>query len=254
MKLLLAMFLSCFIAGNVTAQNKTQEDQFKLLSYNVQHCMGQDGLINYDRIASIITQVNPDVVCLQEIDSVNGRCEDIDQMKVLGEKTKMHHFFSASIPFMGGKYGIGILSKKEPISVKRINLPGEEPRSALAVEFDSYVVIGTHLDLEEANRASSVQLLTDLALSYNKKVFLAGDFNETDLKGGFFSEMLKNWKLASTQQKTYPTGNPVELLDLIFTLNGYSYQLIQSEAIYTLPNVDVSNASDHYPIYSLFKK
>lgn len=255
MTLVAALFMM-FPAANATEKQdvtlETEKAPFRVLTYNVQHCMGEDGKIDYDRISNIINQIDADVVCLQEIDSVNGRTRD-DQMAILGEKTGMYQYFSKSIDFMGGTYGNGMLSKRKPIGVHRIALPGSEPRSAIALEFKKYVVIGTHLALEPENREKSIELITDFAKGFNKKVYLAGDFNAADPKAKFHEIASRDWNRESVNEPTWPTGKPVECLDMVFVLKGFKSKLLKSKAVYVLPDVNVSNASDHYPLYSEFK-
>lgn len=258
MRILLSTLMSLFFVLSSSASDvnmsykREKKTSLRILSYNVQHCAGQDGRVDYDRISKIINDMDVDVVCLQEIDSVNGRTSD-DQVQILSEKTNMKGYFSRSIDFMGGKYGNGILTKKEPLKIHRIALPGEEPRSAIAVEFKKYVVIGTHLDLTPANREASLKLITDFASQFKKKVYLAGDFNEFDTTTTFFKEILTRWDWVSTNKPSYPTGKPVECLDMVFVLKGFKTQLQKSNVVYALPGVNVSMASDHYPVYSDFK-
>lgn len=258
MRIVLSTLLSLLfiLPGFATDENmsykRDKKTSLRILSYNVQHCAGQDGKVDYDRISKIINDMDADVVCLQEIDSLNGRTPD-DQMLILAAKTNMKGYFSKSIDFMNGKYGNGILTRKEPLKVHRISLPGEEPRSAIAVEFKKYVVIGTHLDLTPENREASILLLTDFAKQFKKKVYLAGDFNEFDTTTTFFKEMLIRWDWVSTDKASYPTGKPVECLDMVFVLKDFKYQLQKTNVVYALPGVNVSMASDHYPVYSDFK-
>lgn len=245
------VFPNTLFSGNLNI-DKARKGQLRILTYNVQHCAGEDGVVNYDRTAKVISDLNADVVCLQEIDSVNGRTHD-DQIRILSEKTGMKGYFSKSIDYSGGKYGNGMLSRVEPLSVHRIALPGEEPRSAIALEFKKYVVIGTHLDLKAENREKSVKLLTEFAEQFKKKVYLAGDFNESDQQTTFFKEMLLRWDWVSLDKPSYPTGKPVECIDMVFVLKGFKNKLIKSSVVYVLPGVNVSMTSDHYPVCSDFK-
>ena len=50
-----------------------QNQQLQIMSYNVRHCEGMDMVVDYDRTASVIVQQHPDVVALQELDSMTGR-------------------------------------------------------------------------------------------------------------------------------------------------------------------------------------
>ena len=81
-------------------------------------------------------------------------------------------------------YGIGILSKREPLRTVSGDLPGTEARKFFLAEFDDYIFIATHLcHLETTNRAQSVEIINAYIAanyaSYTKPIFLAGDFNDT---------------------------------------------------------------------------
>ena len=105
-----------------------QNKQLQIMSYNVRHCAGMDLVVDYDRTATVISQQQPDVVALQELDSMTGRSGRHDQLGELASRTGYHPVFGAAIEFNGGLYGVGILSREMPVSTKRIPLPGEEPR------------------------------------------------------------------------------------------------------------------------------
>ena len=170
------------------------EGSLRVLTFNIRHCAGNDDVINYDRTAAVINGMEPDVVCLQEVDYMTTRSNKVDQLKTLADKTGMNYYFSKSIAYQGGEYGNGLLFKGTPISTKTYLLPGAELRSAAIAEFENYVVISTHLALEENNRVESAKQLTDLAKTYNKVVYMAGDFNEDLMNGTFFTELKKEWE------------------------------------------------------------
>ena len=52
---------------------KPKHLEVKIMCYNVQHCAGMDKAIDYDRTAEVIIRQQPDVVAIQELDSVTGR-------------------------------------------------------------------------------------------------------------------------------------------------------------------------------------
>lgn len=90
----------------------------KLLSYNIKgHSMTSSRLAD---IATIINTQNPDIVALQEVDNRSLGIFNHDYLSELAESTGMHSQFFALV---GTYYGIGILSKTEPISVKTSLLP-----------------------------------------------------------------------------------------------------------------------------------
>ena len=106
------------------------EGNLRVLTFNIRHCAGNDDVINYDRTAAVINGMEPDVVCLQEVDYMTTRSNKVDQLKTLADKTGMNHYFSKSIAYQGGEYGNGLLFKGTPISTKTYPLPGAELRSA----------------------------------------------------------------------------------------------------------------------------
>ncbi|MCS2526173.1 hypothetical protein NXV02_27030 [Bacteroides ovatus] len=144
--------------------------------------------------------------------------------------------------------------KGTPISTKTYPLPGAELRSAAIAEFENYVVISTHLALEENNRVESAKQLTDLAKTYNKVVYMAGDFNEDLMNGTFFTELKKEWEVVSSTENTFPTGQATKRIDFVVTLKTPPTTVVKSNVIYNLDGVNVAITSDHYPLYCDFKK
>jgi len=205
-------FDSILKAGTSSSDYSKGTNSTRLVSYNVRHCEGMDNIINYDRIANIIDSLHPDVVCLQELDSVTTRSNKIDQLKMLGNKTGMRYYFGSARSYQEGKYGIGILSKEDAISVSSYALPGsEEVRTVLVAEFSSYIVMCTHLSLTEVDRVTSVGILTQLAKTYKKNIYLAGDFNEPNRYGSVFKAFFNDWNQVSTILNTFSTSGPSKL-------------------------------------------
>ena len=180
-----------------------QNKQLQIMSYNVRHCAGMDLVVDYDRTATVISQQQPDVVALQELDSMTGRSGHRDQLDELASRTGYHPIFGAAIDFDGGQYGVGILSHEIPLSIRRIPLPGEEPRVLLVVELEDYVIACTHLDLEEAQRMASVPLIVDEAQRWQKPFLLVGDWN--DEPGSELLELMTQYfTVLSSDEATYP--------------------------------------------------
>ena len=125
------------------------QNQLQVMSYNVRHCGGMDMVLDYDRTANVIIKQQPDVVALQELDSLTSRSGQCYQLGELANRTSYYPIFGSAINYDGGKYGVGVLTRECPLSVKTIPLPGEEPRVLWVVELKDYVLACTHLDLEE---------------------------------------------------------------------------------------------------------
>jgi endonuclease/exonuclease/phosphatase family metal-dependent hydrolase len=217
------------------------QDTLKVMTYNVRHCAGMDLVLDYDRTAAVISQQQPDVVALQELDSMTSRSEHRFQLGELANRTKYHPAFGAAIDYDGGKYGVGILTRETPLSTKRIPLPGEEPRVLLVVELQDYVMACTHLDLEKEPRSASVPLIVEEALKWQKPFLLAGDWNDTP-DSELLQEITKYFTILSESEASYPADEPQECLDYVALFKDQSVETLESAVI------DEPEASDHRPV------
>ena len=217
-----------------------QNRQLQVMSYNVRHCAGMDMVVDYDRTAAVISQQQPDVVALQELDSMTGRSGNRDQLGELASRTGYHPVFGAAIEFDGGQYGVGILTREMPVSTKRIPLPGEEPRVLLVVELEDYVIACTHLDLDEAQRMASVPLIVEEAQRWQKPFLLVGDWND-EPSSELLELMTQYFIVLSGEEATYPADEPAVCIDYVAVFNGRA-EAIDSHVI------DEPEASDHRPL------
>lgn len=220
---------------------ETRHPQLLVMTYNVRHCAGMDYEVDYDRTASVIIQQRPDVVALQELDSMTGRSERHDQLGELSRRTQYHPVFGSAIDFDGGKYGVGVLCRETPLSWKALPLPGEEPRVLLVVELKDYVIACTHLDLEEEDRLASVPLIVEEAQHWQKPFLLAGDWNDTP-GSVLLQEMAEHFTMLSVSEPSYPADMPVDCIDYIAIFKGRQAEVMESTV------VNEPEASDHRPV------
>ena len=197
------------------------------------------------RIAEVIGRVAPDVVALQEVDSVTGRMNGRFIPEELGRMTGMHARFCRAIDYDGGGYGIGLLSRAEPLSVRRIPLPGrEEARVLLMAEFPGYVVCVTHLSLSPEDQRASLPIIRQATDTCRKPVLLAGDFNMDDAEevlGGLGGEFRP---LSDTAQLTFPLGPSFD------THRLHTGPRLPQSAKIAERTVDYTTvASDHCPLW-----
>ena len=135
---------------------------------------------------------------------------------------------------------MGILSHDIPLSIRRIPLPGEEPRVLLVVELEDYVIACTHLDLDEAQRLASVPLIVEEAQRWQKPFLLAGDWN--DEPGSELLELMTQYfTVLSSDEATYPADEPAVCIDYVAAFNGRA-EALESHVI------DEPEASDHRPL------
>lgn len=222
-----------------------------LTSYNIQHGKGFDGKIDYARQADVLLKAKADVVAIQEVDSVTRRSGGLYSLEEIGKHAGMYSTFAPAIDFQGGKYGIGILSKTQPISSHRIPLPGrEESRMLLVAEFKHYVVACTHLSLTETDRLSSIPLIVEEAARWQKPFILMGDLN--DEPGSPFYRKLQECFvfLNSPKENTYPAEEAKVCIDHIAVFSP-SKNASKSPIIFCQgTNVGKEPFSDHLPLHA----
>ena len=234
-----------FIFAALFTFSAQAQNTLKLMSYNIKNANGMDNVCNFQRIANVINNASPDVVAIQEVDSMTNRS---GQKYVLGEiadRTQMHGYFAPAIDYDGGKYGIGLLTKQVPLRLQTLPLPGrEEARTLILAEFTDYIYCCTHMSLTEEDRMKSLELVKAFTSSSTKPLFLAGDMN-AEPESGFIKELQKDFQILSNpKQHTFPAPDPKETIDYIATLK-------QNAKVFAVISAKVINepmASDHRPI------
>ncbi len=217
----------------------------KIMGYNIKNANGMDNRHDIQRVANVISKNHPKVVALQEVDSMTRRSGNKYILGELAERTRMHPFFAPAIDYDGGKYGIGLLSRDKPLSVRTVPLPGrEEARAMFVADFPEYTFIGTHLSLTTDDRMKSLQIIKSVADTCSKPLFIAGDFNDTP-DSEFISAMKQSFCILTPENKhTFPADNPEETLDYIFTAKTAK----NNTALLYSKVIDDTIASDHRPV------
>ena len=236
------VFLLCMLA---MALNVFSQDYLKLMSYNVRNAKGMDGIHNIQRIANVIINEAPDVVAVQELDSMTTRSGQKYVFGELSERTQMYATYSPAISFQGGKYGIGILSKETPLTIRTYPLPGrEEARMLLVAEFKNYFFACTHLSLTEEDRLASLDIIKNSVGKSEKPYFLAGDLNDKpDSK--FIQALQQDFQvLTHIKKPTFPAPEPTETIDYIAAWKHGSNDFANLSA----QVLEEPIASDHRPL------
>ena len=244
------------IAGSVRANENIIANTFdtlNIVTYNVYHFGGNvaypDG--NYQVIANVLKSLKPDVVCIQELDSVTTRTNRVYQLKRLADLNSWNYRFASNIPYRGGSYGIGITTPHAIVKSSSYKLTSsDEQRGFLIVEFAKYVMVCTHLDLDATVQTTQVQEITkkvkELYGSSSKPVFLGGDLNSLP-SSNTMKEFYKDWTMLSPQESTSPKAN--KCIDYILMLNkGDKYKVLDARVIRTSEFGDMPNESDHFPV------
>ncbi len=234
----------------------------RLLTYNVHRCVGVDRQLDVARIAAVIAEHDPDIVCLQELDVGRARTGHVDQARSIADKLAMTFHFHAAMKVETEQYGDAILTLRPERLVKSGGLPtvrgipGLEPRGALWAEIDfdgvSLNVITTHLGLvPREQRLQVAALLGEKWLGHPECVgptLLTGDFNATSITRPYqaLAARLSDCQRAlglRPSVKTFPSSFPAIRIDHCFT----SPEILVTSVMAPFSPL-ARMASDHLPL------
>lgn len=231
----------CFCLGTATAQPAGKI--IKVLSFNILHGATTKGDFDLDRIAKVITDTDPDLVALQEVDFKTNRAKNYDLATELGHRTGMASLFGRAMPYDGGEYGEAILSRWSLISSRNVALPyrpGHEPRAALEITTvtpagDTITFIGTHLDhlREDTDRVMQAKRINEVFSANYYPTILAGDLN--DVPGSEPIRLLEAlWTAADGQPQadpTFPSHRPVKKIDYVMVRPRERWKVLDTRVI-----------------------
>lgn len=249
----------------------------RIVSYNVGVFAKWDGS-SIPFTASILKELNPDVIALQELDSCARRTGKVNQLQSLAAEMGAdwdYSFAPALKSFQGGSYGVGEAWNNDRMKVVdkfHINLPkgkGSETRALVVVEYEDMVVAGTHLDHrnDSSQLAQAVLLTETLKERYadsKKPVFVCGDFNAyPDSKTIKYCR--EHWDVLTPDKTTYPEWGALKemetepktvettpgiCIDYIMILkNGVDYKVVAADVCVPFESGSVFASSDHLPVY-----
>lgn len=252
-------------------------DTLRVLAYNIHHAAGNDGVLDLERIARVIRNLEPDLVALQEVDRGVERTGGVDQTAVLAELTGMSPVFGEFMPYQGGEYGMAVLSAWPIVESWNHRLPdGAEPRTSVTVRVRSpdtgreIVLADIHFYRTEAERLAQATTLDSL-LRATAATIVAGDPPRADdpsladdpsvggppaiLAGDFNSESgtavmdtlasLGWWTVPKDGPSlTFRSDAPVREIDFLLLRPRERFEVIEHHV------VDEPVASDHAPIFA----
>jgi endonuclease/exonuclease/phosphatase family metal-dependent hydrolase len=234
-----------------------------MMSFNIHHGQGTDGVLDLGRIARVIRASGAGIAGLQEVDRHFGeRSGWADQAAELAELLHWQVAFGANIDLDPPapsrpriQFGNAVLSRYPIARWQNTHLfrsPGVEQRGLLHAEvgvpgFPLHVFV-THLDpFSETNRVRQAQQVRRL-VGGNRPAVLLGDFNarpETPEIGGLSAALTDTWTAAAGNGSvaTRPAEAPPGRIDYIFISRRLS-------AAWTAFSTGEPAASDHLPLVS----
>ncbi|MDH3223718.1 MAG: endonuclease/exonuclease/phosphatase family protein [Gemmatimonadota bacterium] len=249
---LLALVLAALTACGRRSESAIEpvSDTVRVLAYNIHHGEGMDSLLDLGRIADLIVSVRPDLVAVQEVDSVVDRTSDVDQAAELGRLTGLEPHFGSFMPYQGGAYGMAVLSRFPALRAENIRLPdGDEPRTALAVTVQlpnsglQLRFVGIHFYRTDEERLAQATSLEAELESEPMPTILAGDFNSRP--GSKVMESLeRGWAIVDKAEDsfTFPSYAPDHEIDFVLMRPGGTFRVLGQRVL------DEPVASDHRPV------
>lgn len=214
--------------------------ELRVATFNIRHGLGVDGELDLARTARTISDLNADVVSLQEVDKGWARSGSEDQGARLQELTGMTvTFLPAFHKADGAAYGIAVATREHG-AVRALPLPrkdSEEPRMAAALELGTALVLSAHLSRDPAARPAQIEALAAEVRNATGPVIVAGDLN-TAIRhlGPLFQAGLSR---GPRPKRTVPARLPRAAIDHILGGKGASVLSLRTVR---------SWASDHRPL------
>jgi endonuclease/exonuclease/phosphatase family metal-dependent hydrolase len=234
----------------------------RIMTYNVHRCVGVDKRLDVDRVAAVIAEYEPDIVCLQEVDVGRARTGGADQAHEIAERLSMSFHFHPAMRVEEELYGEAILTHwpERLIHTGALptvrGVPGLEPRGALWVEVEvagaRLNVINTHLGLVPREQQLQARALTGPDWLGHPDcvdpVVLVGDLNATSLTSPYrrIAKRLKDGQREpglGRSVPTFPSSFPVLRIDHVFVSPGVKVTGVRAPA-FPLARM----ASDHLPL------
>ncbi len=234
----------------------------RLITYNVHRCVGMDRKLDLDRVAGVIAEFEPDIVCLQELDVGRARTGGVDQAAEIASKLAMSVHFHPAMRVEAELYGDAILTHLPEQLVKTdalptvAGIPGLEPRGALwtriGVAGQWVNVLNTHLGLvpREQRRQATALVGRDWLgrRDCTGPTILTGDFNATSITrpyrilAGRLDDAQRRLGLKPSV-KTFPSSFPAIRIDHAFVSPEIRVTQVRS-SFSPLARM----ASDHLPL------
>lgn len=250
----------------------------RVLSYNIRWGMGADGVRDLDRITDRLRDIDADIALLSEVDVNWRRSGNVDQpLYISAGADYPYHYYGASLrTWASGNtrmshYGNLLLSRYPIVSARTVPLPtppGRESRSAVVAHVDvdgaPWIVIGTHLGLNSAERVQQTTRLRELADETVEAAFpsriprrdpaiiIMGDFNARpdapeiarllnhDAESAI--DFVDAYSIAGKGPgHTFPFPDPYARIDYVFTSRSLALNVTNAEAL-PVPG------SDHLPV------
>ena len=217
----------------------------RVMTWNIHGTLGRNPRFDLLRVAELIRRWDPDIVCLQEVDSRRAFAGATNPFEYLTGAVGIYGIGAKTLTTRDGDYGQMLISRWPLRSheIRDISFGEREPRRAIRAEVETphglLTVVATHLGLSIKERRRQAAMLTELSAG-DAPAVVAGDFNDWFWPGSVRS-VLSRGLSGRTRFRTFPSVFPLLRLDRIYC---------RPRAALTASFVDRSayTLSDHLPV------
>lgn len=246
--------------------NSTKTDaptRVRVATYNIHKCRGLDGRVRPDRIAQVLSELDADVIALQEVVCLEGKRREHQQARYVAEELGYHAEVGENRHHKGGAYG-NVLLSRYPIHDPQnydISVRGRERRGCLKADIhlengSVLQAFNIHLSTSFFERRHQARKLVDLGVLADRELagtrIILGDFNEWTK--GLVSQLFKSHFQSADirahlgRARTYPGVLPLLHLDHI-----YFDEVLHLESLSLHRSRTALVASDHLPLVADFR-
>jgi len=207
-----------FTAGK-PAELRIHQNELKILTYNIQQGYSAEGQKNLDGQLSLISELAPDVIGLQESDTNRIATGNTDLVRYFADHLNMYSYYGPST--VVGTFGVALLSRFPIENPRTFYMFSEGEQTAaieaqLQVDGEVFNIIVTHL----GNEGPIVQQQAVMKVVDNKPhMVLMGDFNfhpDSEPYQFTIEKLIDAWWTMWLSDTNDQGINPDERIDYIF--------------------------------------
>ncbi len=224
----------------------------KVASYNMRKGIGTDRRRDPQRILDVLTEIDADIVALQEADRRFGTRAAVITPHLLEEHGGWKAVGFGVRTLSSGWHGNALLVRRSAVvaDCEVLHLPALEPRGAVMADVtiggETMRIIGMHLDLSGLWRRRQAQaVMTHVAACARQHpTVMMGDLNEWSRMSGCLRDFARHFAFADTGP-SFHARRPIARLDRIMASSEWQ---IAACGVHASPAA--RKASDHLPIWA----
>lgn len=231
----LAIFFLLITVLSAATVETAAQSTLTVLTYNINHGKTTKGYSNLLRVSQLIRQYKPDLVALQEVDSVTKKSFQRDQLDQLAKLTGMQPLYGKASRRDRGSVGVAILSRYPFIAYDNLMLPNPdstEQRTLLCgyverTDGQTFRFCTTHLDGGSVvNRGFQLAMCNLTMQKSIQPVIWTGVLN-TDPEDLMIQKLNDTWTDAGRDSQTPTLVGSGARVDYVLTQRESNLELVR---------------------------